>query len=252
MKFNYPKQNEHVVSSTQDKPIGHGTGLNDLKRAIQNWGPEILGFGGDIMDVAGNIIQRAQGKRGPNIRPGEFGNSARRRFATPERAPNTQTYIEEPSDPSTMSTLGTVANPFLFMSPSKLAGLTQQYPHLASVIAASHGMDIPSGALGVIKERGGNWLPESVERGLKNFQRYAEPSDIATLKRELANHENSPLIKDTLQQQLDGLNTNQVLNDWIKGPLTKYVGGYAEGGLIKEYPPNHFDDLNIFLGLDPH
>lgn len=72
------------------------------------------------------------------------------------------------------------------------------------------------GALGIIKNKGGNWLTGSVEDALK------------PLKRTLANPEaitpemlasNNPAINREYQRRVN----DQAINKWIEGPLTRYV-----------------------------
>lgn len=101
-------------------------------------------------------------------------------------------------------------------------------------------MPIPipaEGALGVIKPKGGNWLPGSVEDALKGLKKSTEGSpahryimrttggDIDKLNRliDRANPMNRPQYEVVRDYLVSGKDPNQPLNQWIEGPLTNYI-----------------------------
>ena len=66
------------------------------------------------------------------------------------------------------------------------------------------------GALGVIKNRGGNWLTGSVEKSLEGLKRSADEEGTAALLR--GGYATPEQVKRVA-----------TLDKWIEGPLTKYV-----------------------------
>lgn len=72
--------------------------------------------------------------------------------------------------------------------------------------------NLGGGGLGIIKAKGGNWLTGSVENALKGLKK---PSlgDYAN------RYPNQPVPEAMVQEFLP----NTALNNWIEGPLTKYV-----------------------------
>ena len=269
MKFSDPKQNEHIQSYTQDLPIGHGTGLQDLKRGISNWGPELLGFAGDIGDVITNTIQRAQGKRGPNIAPGTLGDSARAKFGhhAPKR---TQTEMREPYETPPLELAANLANPLMFLSPTKMVALAEKYPQMAAIIGALHGLPEVApqmGALGVIKERGGNWLNSPAIK--KAMGRLKRGDDVELMPTEEYNKMDGDFLRQDPERfpfidphtgelftarQAEDIQRNWTIDKWIDGPLTKYlkrdmatpedpIRKLAEQGIL-HIPP---DDLRTIL-----
>lgn len=69
----------------------------------------------------------------------------------------------------------------------------------------------PLGALSVVKPKGGNWLNGSVEEALRGLKTPISP----TLREDMA-HTGYPIDEAALVR-------TQGLNNWIEGPLTKYV-----------------------------
>ena len=91
-------------------------------------------------------------------------------------------------------------------------------------------LDTLSGGLGVIKPKGGNWLSSKygVEERLKSLRRYAEPSDMAHLERNLANPESAgihvtPEVLTHWQNELNTLKQHEATNSFIDRQLTKYI-----------------------------
>lgn len=124
--------------------------------------------------------------------------------------------------------------------------------HLKDPTSALDFVTGPVGGLaGVIKPRGGNWYPgvNSLVTGLKKLRRYAEPGDIGVFEGLLADDIKTiqeyldakkivpetvhPIIDEQIanargamarhQGELDSLHGNKAVNDWIEGPLKKYI-----------------------------
>lgn len=247
MNFREPKQNEHTRSYTQDLSIGHGTGLQDLKRGVSNWGPEILGFAGDIGDVVTNIIQRVQGKRGPNIRPGTMGDSARQRFGQHAAPKHTESVAQEPYETPPLETIANIANPFMFLSPTKLLALAEKYPHMASIAGILSGLPAEvgvsasplQGALGIIKGRGGNWLNQDIDKIVKmakgrpyfrHRDRYLPMEEYNRSVEPGMGHspERFPFIDPKTGELFSPTEAKRILGEraaesWISGPFAKYL-----------------------------
>ena len=80
------------------------------------------------------------------------------------------------------------------------------------------------GALGVIKNKGGNWLTGSVENALKGLKR-GNPAPTER-QLELVHQRGGQEAVDRFIANGDKWNTESkadVINNWIEGPLTKYV-----------------------------
>ena len=73
--------------------------------------------------------------------------------------------------------------------------------------------NLGGGGLGIIKAKGGNWLTGSVENALKGLKRRMDPEleGYARRGQNLMPHEAADVVPKIS------------LNDWIEGPLTKYV-----------------------------
>ena len=74
------------------------------------------------------------------------------------------------------------------------------------------------GALGVIKGKGGNWLTGSVENSLSGLKRHI-PDEVGARAR----MNMPPLSPEDLAHIQRATAKEQTLNNWIEGPLTKYV-----------------------------
>jgi len=80
---------------------------------------------------------------------------------------------------------------------------------------------------GVIKPRGGNWLTGSVEGSLSNLLRREYPGESLQMQREALELGRQrgyaePTIRE-LERAVQQREAPTVLNQWIQGPLTKYV-----------------------------
>lgn len=96
--------------------------------------------------------------------------------------------------------------------------LTQQ-ERLQAVQQAA--MDnLGGGGLGIIKAKGGNWLTGSVENALKGLKkRYASAVDLPGVLEEARAFG----IPGDVEREIAAAKTGPVINNWIEGPLTKYV-----------------------------
>ena len=87
------------------------------------------------------------------------------------------------------------------------------------------------GALGVIKSKGGNWLTGSVENALsglktgqplpKGFKREVVPTDRGTVN--VIDREPNGTVYNVQEFLPENFKQMESLNNWIEGPLTKYV-----------------------------
>lgn len=83
--------------------------------------------------------------------------------------------------------------------------------------------NIGSGGLGIIKAKGGNWLTGSVEGALRGLTKPLA-SGIDDLKGYLAiARAESPELVPRYERELAIRTRDNALNNWIEGPLTKYV-----------------------------
>lgn len=91
----------------------------------------------------------------------------------------------------------------------ELAGMAEML-----IPGAAMGKGLLGAALaGVIKPRGGNWIPGDVESSISNLLRPTPSPAYDMYGNEVPNPlANSPMYRD-----------NAVLNRWIEGPLTKYI-----------------------------
>lgn len=106
----------------------------------------------------------------------------------------------------------------------------------------------------VVKPKGGNWL-NSVENALKTLKSSTFRQSIPDLSAELATYKPGSESYERVLREIDLLKKNQSLNDWVGGPLTKYVKTYmgtaedpvralAEQGILHINP----EELNIRRG----
>jgi len=153
------------------------------------------------------------------------------------------------SDPDTpvMEEATRFLNPLMMTSPTKLV----KSPLALAALAAATGDATPALPLmaGVIKGRGGNWLNNSVEDALKPLLRHA---DDHPLREALLRAGRDPLETDK------GIRNASLMDNWIKGPLTKYlkrdlatpddpIRKLAEEGIL-HFTPDWVPDVNIERG----
>ena len=86
----------------------------------------------------------------------------------------------------------------------------------------------PLGALSVVKPKGGNWLAGSVEDALKGLKKnILSPEDMALargrIEEALARGVVEPQYAEGAARRLNEYDSNLSLNNWVEGPLTKYV-----------------------------
>lgn len=205
---------EHAFSSTQGRSIDQmrNDSLSQYTKGAKKWIPDFVGFPGDIADAlayAGRKVLRGQSEKSvPSLGAG----AALRRYAmdrmgtAPRSSGPQMTSLEvDPREELTQ-----LANPLFFTNPAKL----MKSPGALSVLAALSGAPM-AGGLGVIKPVGGNWLggTGSVERALKGFLRNTD--DEQALRAALATS-GSPIGDDAFEKA-------RAMDQWIKGPLTKYI-----------------------------
>jgi hypothetical protein len=195
----YPQPYTHTRSSTQDKSIEQmdAEGFAALKRGAKRWLPDLVALPGDLADAiayAGSKI--AQGQKQQSIPSLGAGPAIRRavieRIGTAKSAP---TLPEMTATPETdwREESAAMLNPLFFMNPA------------TSLKIAAGAMGAPEmGALGVIKNKGGNWLTGSVEDALRGLKDELIPLNAHAYRPETVNRANA-------------------LNSFIDKQLTRYV-----------------------------
>jgi hypothetical protein len=159
---------------------------NAVKRGVGSWIPEIPGFLGDlVVDLPYNIAQRAAGRRGDSIKPLGFGEDVRRfvgqtmgtapdplgetgMSAPPDKINEAVTDLLEMANPLNLAKVG---SPFFALgaaaSGAKQIGkgavsgakaLTPTAAKLFEEYMMNTGMMLP-----VVKNKGGNFLPEGTK-----------------------------------------------------------------------------------------
>ena len=81
-----------------------------------------------------------------------------------------------------------------------------------------------TGGLGVIKNKGGNWLTGSVENALKGLKRGPRTgASIEDLRAELSEVRPGSPSAERIQNEINQLSQHVPINSWIDNTLTKYV-----------------------------
>lgn len=241
-----PKTHEHARGYTQSESIEDMDrgGLGAIKRGVQRWVPDAVGLPGDIADAvayAGRKIAQGQSERSV---PSAGLGAASRRYVMErmgQSSPRQQAEMTATPETDWREEAAALANPLFFMNPKQAATV------LAGVAGVAGGM--PMGALGVIKNKGGNWLTGSVEdalRGLKNpyVDRYQAELD----------RWGTP--EQARQWVADPGDKARSLNNWIDKQLTRYVKNematpedpiraLAERGVLHIAPDAGFDSKLI-------
>lgn len=176
-------------------------------------------------------------------------------------------YLEMVADRMNNSVMGRKA-----VVNNRGAGMVKMTPgerqeQLQQAMLDNSGSGAMGGALGIIKQKGGNWLNGSVENAL--HQGLARRTDYGLLRNdEVAKHlgismeealdlmRNDPVAWEAartgLYQKMPENALNAALNRWIEGPLTKYVKRdmategdpvrkLAEQGVLHFQPPDGFN-----------
>ena len=111
----------------------------------------------------------------------------------------------------------------------------------------------------VVKPKGGNWLGH-VERALSNLKSSQFGPSAKDLAEELATYKPGSESYDRVLREIGLLQRSNAVNDWVGGPLTKYVKTYmgtaedpvrklAEQGILHVNP----EELNISrYGIESH
>lgn len=187
--------------------------LTPIGRGLRRWLPDLIALPGDIADAAiyaGRKVAQGQNQRSV---PSAGLGAASRRWAQERlhiNKPREQTEMsvpEEYGNPQQTALEEMVAmanptmwNPLLLAKPEVLGGLA----------AAFGGMP---GMLGVVKGKGGNWLTGSVEDALRGLKLPGS--------NRVYDHRGNEILPSP--EVLEGFKNNQSINQWIEGPLTKYV-----------------------------
>lgn len=218
---------EHTFSSNQDRSIEQmqEDAKNALKRGASQWIPDIAGFPGDIADALAYAARKvARGQSEASV-PSLGAGSALRRYANQlmGNAPQNSepAYVSGEVDPR--EELARLANPLFFTNPKTLAKAVPMAGRgAAELIARAAQSESPLARMAtagfrpnyIVKERGGNWLNNSVEDSLRGLLRNG---DNPQLRKAIRGTGVSP------QDLEKGLINPGVMDDWIKGPLTKYI-----------------------------
>lgn len=212
--YSEPKRNQHTHSftSTESPDQADTRGLAALKKGVKQWIPDLASMIGSIPDAAYYAARRiAQGQSNQST-PSLGVGPALARYAQ-SRLPNppalrTQTEISPLEDEDPRTSLTRLVNPLMWTNPLKLA----KSPEAVSLMAGLTGVP---GGIGVIKEKGGNWLSGSVEgalSGLKSPYVKGYQEAVERYGPETAHHyaARPPVGAGAL-------------NNWIDRQLTRYV-----------------------------
>lgn len=139
---------EHLRSSSQDKPLGHGENWNSLKAGVKKWVPDLLAFPADLLDAvayAARKVGRGQSER--LVAP--LGAGEKVRGALERVAPRKQVEMTATPDTNYWEEGARMLNPLMAMNPKKALS------PLSSVAAIS---GVPDISMAVVKPKGGNWF----------------------------------------------------------------------------------------------
>lgn len=217
------RRGEHTRSYSQDRPIGSGENARSLVRGVKQWLPDIPGSVGDMADMlyagGANVLQ---GQKRRSIAPLGAGPAIRRAIA--KKSPLEQVEMRATPEADWVEEGARFANPAMFMSPKNIAQL--------GGLALAGG--VPGAATAVVKPRGGNWYTGSgseMENALRSLLKgpimgVLDPKNdlVADLQEYLkVARAESPELVPQYERQLQSAIEARPLNNWIKGPLTKYV-----------------------------
>jgi len=221
-KYNAQNPMTHYKSSSQDRPIG--AGWEDVKRGAKNWAPDIAQFIGSIPDAATYATRRIANGQGEQSVPSLGWGPAMARAVhelqqqlgiEQKRALSQGQSVGPVYEPSARESAAQFANPLQFVNPASVArgaGLGG-----AEVIARAMQSEGPLAQMltagirpmGVIKQKGGNWLSGSVEDALRGLKR-GNPEM----------RERYARLGVALPPGSEG---PTAVNSWIDKALTKYV-----------------------------
>lgn len=221
--YSEPKRNQHTHSftSTESPDQADTRGLAALKKGVKQWIPDLASMIGSIPDAAYYAARRiAQGQSNQST-PSLGVGPALARYAQ-SRIPNppalrTQTEISPLEDEDPRTSLTRLVNPLMWTNPLKLA----KSPEAVSLMAGLTGVP---GGIGVIKEKGGNWLDPKWSRALRSMRNpWVPEQDLAPIK-DRPGHWLLPDTGETFPPERAGdILRGQAVNRWISGPLRKYM-----------------------------
>lgn len=216
---------------------------NAVKRGVSSWVPEIPGFAADLLvDAPYNLVQRAAGKRGDNIKPLGFGEDVRRGVSQAlGMAPASlgEAGMSMPPDETNeaVTTALQFANPLMLGAagnPVAIARATGKGAKALAPTAAKFAEDYlmrTGQILPVIKPSGGNWLPEGTKalEGLKPHRYAADDkkmfeAELADLMEQEARTPGRHAARiPVVQGSIAEMDRNIEFNNWIDKQLTRYV-----------------------------
>lgn len=239
--YSEPKRNQHTHSftSTESPDQADTRGLAALKKGVKQWIPDLASMIGSIPDAAYYAARRiAQGQSNQST-PSLGVGPALARYAQ-SRLPNppalrTQTEISPLEDEDPRTSLTRLVNPLMWTNPLKLA----KSPEAVSLMAGLTGVP---GGIGVIKEKGGNWLSGSVEgalSGLKSPYVKGYQEAVERYGPETAHHyaARPPVGAGALNNWIDRQLTRYVKNEMAT--LEDPIRALAERGVL------HFDPNEV-------
>lgn len=175
---------EHLRSSSQDKPLGHGENWNSLKAGVKKWVPDLLAFPADLLDAAAYAARKVG--RGQSGRPvASLGAGEKVRGALERVAPRKQAEMTATPDTNYWEEGARMLNPLMAMNPKKALS------PLSSVAAIS---GVPDISMAVVKPKGGNWF---TGRGSE--------------------------LESSLEHLVRGLPQPTQLENWASSKLQKYI-----------------------------
>lgn len=153
---------EHLRSSSQDKPLGHGENWNSLKAGVKKWVPDLLAFPADLLDAAAYAARKVgRGQSGRLVAP--LGAGEKVRGALERVAPRKQVEMTAIPDINYWEEGARMLNPLMAMNPKKALS------PLSSVAAIS---GVPDVSMAVVKPKGGNWFTgrgSELENSIENL-----------------------------------------------------------------------------------
>lgn len=201
--------------------------VEGLKRGLANWIPDVAALPGDVADIlayAAQKIGRGQSQKSvPSLGAGEATRRAVREWLGVQR-PTVEPSIGSPYEPSGPESFASLVNPLMMVNPSTAGKVAVGgVKGLGMLGAEAIARGIESGnpllamaqPMSVVKPKGGQWLPGSVEdalRGLRRPNTRIHGGNEITLEQA----RNWPGLEPEASSDL-------ALNQWIEGPLTKYI-----------------------------
>lgn len=218
--------------------------IEGLNRGLINWVPNAAGTVGDVIDAlsyAAQKVGRGQSQKSvPSLGAGAAIRRSLRQSAGLQQ-PSAETSIGSPYEPSGPETFADVVNPLMFINPSAygraaiggVKGLGMLGAEaIARGIESGHPLLSMAQPMSVVKPKGGQWLSGSVEDALSGLipkagamgrsavsvmdelNRTYLPESLASM---------SPETRATVENAFSRLVPQVAIQNWIEGPLTKYV-----------------------------